>query len=280
VTLPRDLAARHAWRGAIVAAALNAVGMPGDYLLARDIPDMPLYPSVMSALIGAILIVLLWVRRRRATVRLGSVVFLVNTAAILAALWITSGYWASAAGSWTPFQANKLGALAVPLLAPQLGVGLVSIAGFALTAIARFYFLDPEIQRRFPVGEPWIVLVYALFGSVLLAYRLRGLTLEREMLRLHAETAAAEKLARTFLRLRDYANTPIQTIAFTTVLLRAGHPELTTVLDRLERAAARLSRLSRVLTRYASAHNWHSGDESLDVATAGELRAGGDRGKW
>jgi hypothetical protein len=48
---------------------------------------------------------------------------------------------------------------------------------------------------------------------------LRSLALEREMLRLHAESAAAEQLAQTFLRLRDYANTPIQTIAFTTTLI-------------------------------------------------------------
>ena len=223
MTLPRDLGATHAWRGAFVAATLNAVAMPGDFLLARDIPNMPWYPSAVSALVGVGLLVVLLIRRQRATVRLGSVVFLVNTVAILVALWITSGYWAAADKSWTPFQANKLGALAVALLAPKLGVGLASIAGFAATAVGKFYVLDPGIQRRFPVGEPWVILFYALFGSVLLAYRLRGVTLERETLRLQAEAAAAEQLARTFLRLRDYANTPIQTIAFT-VELHTGTP--------------------------------------------------------
>jgi hypothetical protein len=270
MTLSDDLATRHAWRGAFAAAALNAVGMSVDFLLARDIPTMPIYPYAMSVLVGISLIVFLLIRRQRATVRLGSAAFLANAVAILAALWITSGYWATTGRAWTPFQANKLGALAVSILAPQLGVGLASIAGFAAIAIGKFYFLDPEIQRGFPVGEPWFILVYALFGAVLLIYRLRGLALEREMLRMQAEAAAAEQLARTFVRLRDYTNTPIQTIAFTTELLRAKNHDLKPILDRLERAVDKLTELSRALTRYENAHKWSPGEESLDATMMDE----------
>ena len=261
----RDVATSHAWRGAFVAAALNAVGMSLDWLLARDIPAMPIYPYVMTVLVGIGLMVFLLVRRRRATVRLGSAVFLVNTVVMLITLWITSGFWATSGTTWTPFQANKLGALTVPMLAPQLGVGLASIAGFAATAVAKFYFLDPGIQRGFPVGEPWFVLVYALFGGVLLVFRLRGLALERDMLRVQAEAASADELARTFLSLRDYANTPIQTIVFTTELLRARGHDLDPILDRLDRAVDRLRDLSRSLVRYENARSWRAGEESMDA---------------
>jgi hypothetical protein len=276
MTPSRDLATVHAWRGAFVAAALNAIGMAVDFLLARDLPKMPIYPVAMSALVGIGLIVFLLIRRQRATVRLGSVVFLLNTVAILVALWITSGYWASAGRAWTPFQANKLGALAVPLVAPQLGVGLVSIAGFAATAIAKSYFLDPEIQRGFPVGEPWFILIYALFGAVLLIYRLRGMALEREMLHVQAEAAAAEQLARTFVRLRDYTNTPIQTIGFTAALLRAKNHDLKPILDRLERAVDKLTELSHALTSYENAHKWSPGEESLDATIMDEQLFGSE----
>jgi hypothetical protein len=261
VTRSFDLVTRQAWRAALVAAALNVAGMSVDFLLARRIPTMPVYPYAMSALVGVGLIVLLLMRRQRATVRLGSAAFLANTVAILVALWITSGHWATGR-AWTPFQANKLGTLAVALLAPQLGVGLASIAGFAATAIGKFYFLDPEIQRGVAVGEPWFVLIYALFAGVLLIYRRRGLALEREMLRVQAETAAAKQLARTFLSLRDYTNTPIQTIVFTTELLRAKNHDLKSTLDRLERAVKKLTALSRALTRYEEAHHWSPGEES------------------
>jgi hypothetical protein len=276
VTLSRDLAIRHAWRGAFVAAALNALGMSVDFVLARDIPKVSIYPFAMSALVGIGLVVFLLIRRQQATVRLGSVVFLLNTVAILVALWITSGYWATTGRTWTPFQANKLGALAVAMLAPQLGVGLASIAGFAATAIGKFYFLDPEIQRGFPVGEPWFILIYALFGAVLLIYRLRGMALEREMLRVQAEAAAAERLARTFLRLRDYTNTPIQTIAFTTELLRAKNHDLKPILDRLERAVDKLTELGHALNSYENAHKWSPGDESLAAMMMAEQLFGSE----
>src|SRR6476620_4336402 len=123
VTLSGDLATRHAWRGAFVAAALNAAGMSVDFCLSRDIPTMPTYPYALSALIGIGLIVFLLIRRQRATVRLGSAAFLTNMVAMLVALWVFISYWATAGRAWTPFQANKLGALAVALVAPQLVVG-------------------------------------------------------------------------------------------------------------------------------------------------------------
>jgi hypothetical protein len=265
VTPSGDLAARRAWQGAFAAAFLNAVGMPIDFFLARDIPTMPTYPYALSVLVGIGLVVFLLIRRQRATVRLASAVFLINTSAILVALWITSGYWAMTGRAWTPFQANKLGALAVAMLAPQLGVGLASIAGFAAMAIGKFYFLAPDIHRGFPVGEPWFILIYALFGAVLLIYRLRGMALERKMLRAQAEAMAAGQLARTFLRVRNYTNTPIQTIAFATELLRATNHDPKPTLDRLERAVNKLKECSHLLSSYEDAHAWSRGDESLEA---------------
>jgi signal transduction histidine kinase len=265
MTRPLDLAARHAWRAAFAAAVLNATGMAADFLLARGLPAMPVYPYVMSAAVGIALILVLLIRRQSATVRLGSAVFMINTLALLVGLWITSGYWAATGSAWTPFQANKLGALAVAMLAPQLSVGLASIAGFTAVALGKFYFLDPDIQRGFPVGEPWLILIYALFAGVLLVFRVRGLAIEREMLRLQAEAAASDQLARTFLRLSDYANTPIQTIAFATELLRTkNRDDLQPVLDRLKRAVERLRELSDTLTRHQNGHHWSPGEESLD----------------
>jgi hypothetical protein len=44
----------------------------------------------------------------------------------------------------------------------------------------------------------------------------------------------------------------IQTIAFTTTLIRAQHPKLGTLLERLERAVDWLTELSRAVTRYES----------------------------
>ena len=97
--------------------------------------------------------------------------------------------------------------------------------------------------------------------------RLRSLALEREMLRVQAEAAAAEHLARTVLRLCDYSNTPLQTIAFTTELLRARDPALAPVLDRLGRAVQKLTAFSQAIARYRETHAWSPGEESLESAT-------------
>jgi hypothetical protein len=107
--------------------------------------------------------------------------------------------------------------------------------------------------------------IYALFAAVLLLFRLKGFAIEREMLRVQAEAAATEELARTFLRLSDYANTPIQTIAFATRLLRTkNHVDLEPILDRLERSVESLKELSDALVSYQKAHHWSPGEESLD----------------
>ena len=111
------------------------------------------------------------------------------------------------------------------------------------------------------------MLIFAIFGGVLLVYRLRGLAFERDVLCLQAE-AAAEQVARDFLRLRDYANTPIQTIVFATELLRARSPDLEPILARIDRAAKRLMELSRALRSYESMHSWSSSDESDETMLA------------
>jgi len=145
-------------------------------------------------------------------------------------------------------------------------VGLVSIAGFAGMAIAKFYVLDPEVQRSLAVGEPWFVLIFAIFGAVLLVYRLRGLAFERDVLRLQAEATVAAQVARGFLRVRDYANTPIQTIVFATEVLRRRSPDLEPILACIDRATARLMELSRALRSYESMNDWSPNDESSNEA--------------
>jgi hypothetical protein len=141
------------------------------------------------------------------------------------------------------------------------------------------------------VGEPWLILIYALFAGVLLVYRLRGLASEREMLRVQAEAAASEQLALTFLRLSDYANTPIQTIAFATALLntRNRDNDLAPILERLKRAVDSLKELSDALNRYQKTHRWSPGEESLDatmvtgqsgVGSSTELTTSTSTGLW
>src|SRR4029078_616115 len=78
---------QYRWRGALVACALNAIGMPLDILVGRDVPGMPKWPSLMSGVVGLLLAGALLVRRRHPTYRLGAAGVLLQHALHLCALW-------------------------------------------------------------------------------------------------------------------------------------------------------------------------------------------------
>jgi hypothetical protein len=260
---PADPQTRSAWRGALIAATLNAIGMPMDILLGRNVAGMPRWPSFLSANVGLALLVVLLLRRRTPTLWLANAAFMINNVVILFALWITSGAYAGMPG-WLPFQANKLGALAAALLAPSLWSGVACTAGFVGSALARIEFLPASIQAHLPLGEAWSLLIYGVFGVGLLINRRRGIALERRLVRAQSEAAAAQQLARTLLAVRDFANSPIQTLELSTQLIRRRRPELSPVLDRLDRSIARLMELNRLLLSYERHLKWAPGDESFD----------------
>jgi len=256
--------ARNAWRGALWACGLNAVGMPLDILMAREVTDMPRWPPLVSSAAGVLLLIVLFAFRRRPTARLATTTFLVNTAVIVAALWITSTAYAGAPGRWIPFQANKLGALAAAMLAPDLVTGSVAIAAFVGMALLRYLTLHEALQERFAIGEPWTIVIYALFAMALLAYRAQRIALARRMFRIRSESIATQRLARAFLALRDFTNTPLQTIELASGILHRQHPELGPILDRIDRSVDRLYRLNNTFSVYESQIEWTEEDLTPD----------------
>ena len=256
--------ARNAWRGSLWACGLNAVGMPLDILIAWEVPEMPRWPPLVSGAAGVLLVIVLLADRKHPTTRLARTTFLVNIAVMLAALWITSGAYAAAPERWIPFQANKLGALAVAMLAPDLITGSLAIAGFVGMALLRYVALPDALQSRFPIGEPWAILIYAVFAMALLSYRAHRIALARRMLRIRTESIATQRLARAFLALRDFTNTPLQTIELAAVILRKQSPELGPILDRIDRSVDRLYRLNNTFSVYESQIEWTEEDLTPD----------------
>ncbi len=251
------------WRGVLLSTALNTVGMSLDVVLGLRVPNMPLGPSIGSAVVGLSLTTVLISPKWRANPRRLSLIFLVNNLAILAALWVTSGYWART-GHWVPFQANKLGIFAVAILAPDEGIGLICMAGYALVALGKTWTLPASIRAHFPAGEPWTIAVYGIFGAAVLVHRIERLKLVRRMLRVESESVAADRMARTFLALRDFTNTPLQTIEFATQIIRVRCADLAPTLDRIDRSLSRLHRLNHTFSTYEARLQWTRNDVSLD----------------
>lgn len=255
---------QYAWRGALVACGLNAIGLPMDFLMARHVPGMPAWPALMSSATGLALALVLFVRRRGPTIRLSTTVFILNNAIIMVALWITSGVYAAAPGRWIPFQANKLGALAVAVLAPDLVSGVVVIGGYVGMALLRYFTLPAAQQQRLPIGEPWVIFIYAMFALAMLVYRVHSVALARRMLRVRSESLATQRLARTFLALRDFTNTPLQTIELAAKIVRKRCPDMVPTLDRIDRSIDRLYRLNHAFSVYESQIEWTDKDVSPD----------------
>jgi len=267
VTSPRAIDLHTGWQGALVATLLNALTMPIDLWLGRGIPGMPLWPPLVSSAGGALLAVILLVRRRRPSAVLNRTVFLLNVAVIIGALWMTSSAFATAIGRWIPFQANKLGTLATAMLAPDLASGLIGIGGFLAMVVLKYLTFSPEIVRHFPTGEPWTIVIYAIFSLALLAYRLHAQHLERRFMTMRSETAASERLARTFLAVRDFTNTPLQTIQLANEVIRKRDPTLGPVVDRIDRSVDRLFRLNQTFAAYEGHLKWTPADVSPNAET-------------
>jgi hypothetical protein len=257
--------ARLAWRGALGAALLNAVGSPLELIVGRNIAGMPHWPPLAAGAVGLVLIVLLLYVRKRPTRAGASLAFLVNTASVVAMLWINNEHWALLGAHWAPFQANKLGALTVGLLTPEIAVGVASIAAYAAEAVVQWALFAPAVRAELARGEPVTTCIFAIFGIIILIFATRRYALERRLVVQEHEAAALEQLARALLAVRDFANTPLQTIETATALARLQHPDAAPQLSRIERALDRLRGLNRILARHETHIRWQPGDESFDA---------------
>jgi hypothetical protein len=268
-----------AWRGALLAAALNAFGSPLELIVGRDVPGLPHWPPIAAGAIGLVLLALLLLGRHRPSRAGAAIAFLVNTASVVAMLWINNAHWAQLGAHWAPFQANKLGALTVGLLTPEIAVGVISIVAYAGSAVVHFALFAPSVRAELARGEPLTTCIFTLFGLIILVFARRRYAIERRLVQREHDAAALEQLARALLAVRDFANTPLQTIETATALARLQHPDAGTQLQRIERALDRLRGLNRLLSRHEANIRWRPGDESFDAIE--ELARGpdGDDGK-
>ena len=75
---------------------------------------------------------------------------------------------------------------------------------------------------------------------------------------------ASERLARTPLALRDFTNTPLQTIELAANIVRQRCPDVAPVVDRIDRCIDRLYRLNHAFSVYESQIEWTDEEVSPD----------------
>jgi len=248
-----------------------------EWLIQREIAGTTWWPLLASGLVGLAILGALVAARSRPSLRLGAAAFLLNAAAVSAALWLSQADGHASGRFWRPFEANRLGALTVALLAPGRATGVVAIVGYVAAVLVQYHLLPDGARQQLPMEEPWATIGYGAFAVVLLSYRLRGLTLARDVARRCAEAVALERVTQASLALRDLANTPLQTLGLSLALLQARQSAPAPVLDRMERALQRLQALGHTLTKPEFAL---SGElQSPDPGAAGEDGTGAETGQ-
>jgi hypothetical protein len=235
----------------VTATILNVAGMSLDALLWwTRYATAPVWHIASIAVSAALLAVLVIARRAPSIGRISSLAFVAHNVAIVVALWHDATMNAHATAPWIPFQPHKLGAMAVALLAPpRLWSGGLSIALFVGSALLRWASIAPELKARAPT-EPWAVLAFGMFAAGIYAYRAYSRSKERRLADALADARIAERLSRIVLALQDLANTPLQTLELTSELL-ARRGALPPLIERMQRALARLRSLSRLMGRCA-----------------------------
>jgi hypothetical protein len=255
---------KRSWRIAITSAILNIVGMPLDAAFWwTAYATTPVWHIASMGVSLTLLVALIAARHTRRVAGLSSAAFVANNATIVVALWQDAAMGVVAAAPWVPFQPHKLGALAVALLAPpRIWSGAVSVALFVGSAVLQWMMLGPQAKARAP-AEPWAILAFGTFAAGIYAYRIYTWRKEQRLADALAEARIAERLSRIVLALQDLANTPLQTLELTSALL-ADRGAAPTLIERMQRALARLRDLNRIMAHYSPTRSVWQGQASLD----------------
>jgi hypothetical protein len=252
------LSDRDAWFGATVAVLFNALGMLLEIGLVREIPGISSTPAGFSAIVGVLLLIVLFVRRKTPSVEFAALVYSINAFTVLAVLLLTNLQFAVWEPNWVPFQATKLGCLVAAMVAPGFWVGLASVMAYVLSAVVQFeIFFPAEIRAQSP-AEPWPILAFGLAGVLALIYRFRRAQLEQDVARIQAQNFAIRQLAEAFLSIRDLMNTPLQVIELSVDLLRKSNDPNKPTIDRIEHSMQRLRELNSLLVQHEKEIEWQT----------------------
>jgi hypothetical protein len=248
---PRLADARKSREVTATAAGLNIAGMSLDIVFwqTRFETTPPLH--LVSLGVSVALFAYLSMRRiRPPPAWLSAALFVLHNAFIAAALSFVGFDSQSLPRQSFAFEPQKLGTLAVAILAPpSLPAGVLSIAIFVGSSLVRYGLLHAS-SKAVLASEPWAVVAYGIFGLGLYLYRVQSRKLRAEMERALREATSLERLSRVLLAFRDFYNTPLQTLELTVAILKVRHPEAQKLALRMERAVHRLAELNHIASSY------------------------------
>jgi hypothetical protein len=177
-------------------------------------------------------------------------------------------------GPYDAFIYMKFLLLTFAFVAPSGRLGAALIGLSTLAAVATTYLWFSAVERsRMPMLEPWLTVTIGLTALGVLAAQRQDATTVRDLALARAERSWMWRVARLALSVRDYANTPLQTLSLDTELLKRKHAD--PALAEIEAALVRLQGLNKTLLPLNTLIEWGEHGMSFDAleTIAAEVRA-------
>lgn len=212
--------------------------------------DFFVYLSSASAMFMGAFTCYFALKRQTISSRLSSSLFAVNLIPAYYGAWIDEKLTASQGSFWVPFQGYELCALALAILAPPARfIGVFGILIFLVMAWLQFLSFSPaqlDLLPQRPMAAP---LAFTAFALVLYFFRLQGLKISELIAHREAEVRMMTKFTQTILAIKDFANSPLQSLTIDAELLRRQHPSTSAITERMQRSLSKLQELNQVLDK-------------------------------
>lgn len=203
---------------------------------------------------------------RRLNYRWSAAFFLVSSLVIIFASGYANYILAKSGHRFEAFVGTKLAVIAVALIAPTPAwIGFLVIGLCSFGPLLQYACFPAEVRASFPVQEPWSMILYGIIALFILRHRLRTIALEAKVAKMAADRKVLDDLSKIFLDMRDFTNTPLQSVEITSKLLASGHLTHQQASEYLEKSLVQLRKLSELLTIYDSSVNWADTDSSSDA---------------
>jgi len=179
-----------------------------------------------------------------------------------------------------PFVAPKLVALVVGMVAPQpVWAGYLVIGVSTIVPVLQTQISSEVIRGGFTDVEPWLTLIYTMCGFFIFRYRMKSIERKAELIRLESERKALNELNHIFLALRDFTNSPLQSVEFVASLLELNEINREDAAKHLRIFLAELDKLNHVLNTYGANRVWSTSDVSFDPLRVINQRLSGFTGE-
>lgn len=246
-TAPTAPEISEARRGTVAAALIAMVGEAAIALIDANVIGAGPLVAARLVHVAVAAAALVWLFMRPPSVRAAEIAFAFVAIPFLPVLLVSELSLAPLGdirdhGSW-----YKLVMVGVASLAPAdpLLPSILVVALGMQRVVLRYLLHVPPIAP----GEPWITLFFAVIAVAMLLTRASRREAVARAARVEAHAAALERVTRLLLHVRDRANTPLQTIALGTAIMKRRCADERRVTAAMDRAVLRLRRLSKALQR-------------------------------